>query len=167
MQAGQGLWVYHRGQPEYFLKPAQTYLFLHSFRKAALFKALSSERALFRNRLYRDYCPGLWRVGEKELDWLLWYMKANWKSATVSRQIGSQRHPRYFPGVVRQEALQQFVRAGRRCAGANGRKPHRLAAQDRIEFDHILPYARGGASTGGNIQILCSGCNKLKRDSAL
>jgi 5-methylcytosine-specific restriction endonuclease McrA len=32
----------------------------------------------------------------------------------------------------------------------------------RLEFDHIIPIAAGGASTERNIQLLCEACNRSK-----
>lgn len=31
-----------------------------------------------------------------------------------------------------------------------------------IEYDHIMPYSLGGSNSAGNIQLLCSMCNKSK-----
>jgi HNH endonuclease len=76
-------------------------------------------------------------------------------------------HPRYFPGEVRQLALDIFEKEGRVCPGvAKLSKPHKLNIGDPIEFDHVLPYAKDGPSTYRNIQILCVECNRLKRDTA-
>ncbi|MGF6886341.1 hypothetical protein ABIA39_000308 [Nocardia sp. GAS34] len=33
-----------------------------------------------------------------------------------------------------------------------------------LEFDHIIPWSKGGASTVGNIQLLCRRCNLTKSD---
>ncbi|UYP44981.1 hypothetical protein NEF87_001266 [Candidatus Lokiarchaeum ossiferum] len=35
-------------------------------------------------------------------------------------------------------------------------------ASENIEYDHIIPYSRGGTSTVDNIQILCLACNRRK-----
>jgi hypothetical protein len=35
----------------------------------------------------------------------------------------------------------------------------------RLEFDHIIPYVRGGSNTYRNIQLLCEACNRRKSDS--
>ncbi|WP_438037230.1 HNH endonuclease [Sorangium sp. So ce204] len=31
-----------------------------------------------------------------------------------------------------------------------------------LEFDHIVPAARGGSNTSRNIQLLCEACNRNK-----
>jgi hypothetical protein len=36
---------------------------------------------------------------------------------------------------------------------------------DKVEFDHLIPYSRGGASTVENIRLLCRDCNRKKTDS--
>lgn len=37
-------------------------------------------------------------------------------------------------------------------------------ATDYLEFDHIIPHTRGGASTVNNVQLLCRRCNLAKSD---
>ncbi len=36
---------------------------------------------------------------------------------------------------------------------------------DEVEFDHLIPYSRGGPSTVENIRLLCRACNRKKSDS--
>lgn len=60
---------------------------------------------------------------------------------------------RHIPPEVKREVYQ---RDGGRCV--------QCSAGDYLEFDHIIPHARGGANTVGNVQILCRRCNNAKRD---
>ena len=38
----------------------------------------------------------------------------------------------------------------------------RCGSQERLEFDHIIPLAKGGGNTERNIQLLCERCNRQK-----
>lgn len=41
----------------------------------------------------------------------------------------------------------------------------RCGAEQELQFDHVIPYSRGGGSAAENIQILCGPCNRAKGDS--
>ena len=36
---------------------------------------------------------------------------------------------------------------------------------NEVEFDHIIPYSKGGPTTVDNIRLLCRSCNREKSDS--
>ncbi|GEM_PF-1439331 len=38
----------------------------------------------------------------------------------------------------------------------------RCNSQENLEFDHIIPYSKGGANTYRNLQLLCEKCNRSK-----
>jgi hypothetical protein len=38
-------------------------------------------------------------------------------------------------------------------------------SNENLEFDHIIPHAKGGANTYRNIQLLCQDCNRKKSDN--
>lgn len=38
----------------------------------------------------------------------------------------------------------------------------RCNSSARLEFDHIIPYSKGGSDTARNLQLLCERCNRVK-----
>lgn len=61
---------------------------------------------------------------------------------------------------TRREPIPQHVRSEvwRRDAG----KCVSCDGQSQLQFDHIIPVSKGGATTVSNLQILCRGCNLEK-----
>lgn len=49
-----------------------------------------------------------------------------------------------------------WERDGGRCV--------RCERDDDLQFDHVIPVARGGGNAVENIQILCGACNRAKAD---
>lgn len=41
----------------------------------------------------------------------------------------------------------------------------RCGAEEDLQFDHVIPVARGGGNAPENIQVLCGTCNRAKGDS--
>jgi len=67
---------------------------------------------------------------------------------------------RHIPAAVRDKV---FERDQGRCTyiGANGR---RCAETRYLHIDHIVPFARGGMSTLGNMRLLCSAHNRVEAE---
>ena len=66
----------------------------------------------------------------------------------------SEGNSRHIPRDVRQRVWQRY---GGRCAECSDTM--------YLEFDHIIPVARGGSNTDANVQLLCRRCNLKKSDS--
>ena len=42
---------------------------------------------------------------------------------------------------------------------------HKYVPDNEIEFDHIIPFSKGGPTTAENIRLLCRACNRKKSNS--
>lgn len=80
-----------------------------------------------------------------------WKKRSNAPITKDKQQTGNTRDTRYIPDSVRQEV---FERDGRRCANCG--------STFYLEFDHIIPLAKGGATSVKNLQVLCRQCNRKK-----
>ncbi|ULH16017.1 TerD family protein [Deinococcus sp. KNUC1210] len=65
----------------------------------------------------------------------------------------TERASRHIPQDVR---IQVWQRDQGKCVQCKD--------NNYLEFDHIIPFSQGGASTAGNIQLLCRRCNLAKGD---
>ena len=75
------------------------------------------------------------------------------KEMLSDRAIDEARRER-IPEDVR---IFVWKRDGGRCV--------QCGSQEKLEFDHIIPVAKGGSNTARNIQLLCETCNRRKSDS--
>jgi hypothetical protein len=62
--------------------------------------------------------------------------------------------------VPRDVMLKVVRRDGQVCAICRKNVP-----DDEIEFDHLIPFSRGGPTTSENLRILCRDCNRRKSDA--
>jgi len=70
---------------------------------------------------------------------------------TASVTLGPERDTRAIPLAVKTEV---WRRDGGACVTC--------AATEYLEFDHVIPWSRGGATSVGNLQLLCRSCNLAK-----
>ncbi|HET7226425.1 MAG TPA: HNH endonuclease [Candidatus Eisenbacteria bacterium] len=71
-------------------------------------------------------------------------------------------NPRHIPARVRRVV---HARDGARCTFVAD-DGHRCEARRHLEFDHIEPLARGGASTADNLRLRCRAHNQLAAEQA-
>jgi hypothetical protein len=101
----------------------------------------------------------LWRFGELSPNavsssWTCLYCgkRLVLMAHSAQNQEGSlTRQP--IPKAVQREVWQ---RDQGRCVECGSR--------ENLEFDHIIPVSRGGATTTRNVQLLCESCNRRKSD---
>ncbi len=81
------------------------------------------------------------------------------KARLVSNGEGEIRS-RNIPQRVRDEV---FLRDGGKCTfiGSDGR---RCESRWNLQIDHILPFARGGDNSPGNLRLLCGKHNRLEAE---
>ena len=60
------------------------------------------------------------------------------------------------------EAYRLYRCQNEKCAGCNIGLPLRL-----LENDRIIPEAQGGTYERGNVQLLCSHCNRVKGNRSM
>ncbi|TWU29881.1 HNH endonuclease [Bythopirellula polymerisocia] len=64
-----------------------------------------------------------------------------------------KRRTRHIPRDIRQRVWQRY---SGHCAECN--------ATEYLEFDHVVPVAKGGSNSDANVQLLCRNCNLKKSD---
>jgi hypothetical protein len=69
-------------------------------------------------------------------------------------EVKRGRDTRYIPNDVRSEV---WYRDSENCVICG--------ATEYLEFDHIIPHSKGGATSVENLQLLCRKCNSQKSDS--
>jgi 5-methylcytosine-specific restriction endonuclease McrA len=65
--------------------------------------------------------------------------------------IGSNKKREAIPQDVQDKV---WLRDGGKCV--------KCGSSENLEFDHIIPFSKGGANTYRNLQLLCEKCNREK-----
>lgn len=72
---------------------------------------------------------------------------------TAIRRTAEGGPSRHIPRDVRQRVWQRY---GAQCVDCG--------ATEYLEFDHVIPVAKGGSNSDANVQLLCRRCNQKKSD---
>jgi hypothetical protein len=62
--------------------------------------------------------------------------------------------------IPRQVMLQVVRRDNHVCQAC-----HKYVPDDEIEFDHIIPFSKGGPTSVANLRLLCRACNRTKSNA--
>ncbi|MDG6101753.1 TerD family protein [Dactylosporangium aurantiacum] len=92
---------------------------------------------------------GTYEVGDPE--YVAAVLTGVLKVAKRIATVPGQRDSRSVPPAIRAEV---WRRDGGACVECQ--------ATEYLEFDHVIPWSRGGATSVGNLQLLCRRCNLAK-----
>lgn len=107
--------------------------------------------------LWVGWCPACHRICmDDDLDRRTWYRPDDELPSTDWVASDDDR-PRPVP-LRQSERYQVLERDGHRCQSCG------VSARDgaQLEVDHIIPRARGGDHSPGNLRTLCRSCNRGK-----
>ena len=103
-------------------------------------------------------------VMERALDALIADLeKQKFAATSKPRARRSAARGRYIPAEIKREVR---LRDGGRCTFVI-EKGQRCESRARLEMDHIVPVARGGQTSTGNLRLLCRAHNQYEAECAL
>jgi hypothetical protein len=70
------------------------------------------------------------------------------------RELKKEQSSRYISTQVKRDV---WRRDNGRCV--------ECGSKERLEYDHIIPFSKGGSDTARNIQLLCEICNRKKSNN--
>ena len=79
------------------------------------------------------------------------YSAESWTETTEDRRTG-----RYIPFQTKMRVVRRDNYTCQHC--------HKHLQDNEVEFDHIIPLAKGGSSDEHNIRLTCHECNADKSD---
>jgi 5-methylcytosine-specific restriction endonuclease McrA len=82
------------------------------------------------------------------------------ESSRAPRAPRPTRSPRHIPAHVKRAVAARDVC---RCTFV-GEDGHRCGSRTRLEYDHIVPVARGGESTVANLRLRCRAHNQFEAE---
>jgi hypothetical protein len=108
----------------------------------------------FKPEEYPDECPRIFR--ESGCNIFGHICPVFFSAEAFTETSDERRRGRYIPFEVKMRVVRRDNYTCQEC-GVHLR-------DDEVEFDHIIPVARGGSSEEHNIRLTCFDCNRDKRD---
>lgn len=112
---------------------------------------------IYKNRIYSESCLSNFTDEEKrllimeELDKERRFFEK--LRTRFSRSTTQENRREKVPPEVR---IFVWQRDGGRCV--------ECGSNENLEYDHIIPFSKGGSNTERNLQLLCANCNRQKSD---
>ena len=78
------------------------------------------------------------------------------KQVELYEKFETQQKPERREPIPEDVKFEVWRRDGGKCVICGSQK--------NLEFDHIIPFSKGGSSTARNLQLLCQDCNRHKSD---
>lgn len=110
------------------------------------------------------YCaPGTWELLEhydpKELECRAWghCCPVFWAQSGATETRKGRPDSRFIPREVMLKVVRRDNHICQLC--------HKYVQDDEVEFDHIIPFSKGGPTTVENIRLLCRACNRKKSNA--
>lgn len=119
-------------------------------------KQLLEERKKQEKERYKEYYKRQQREKEKRRHWASEAIEEMIKSGEIDGNYSSNKKREAIPSHIK-EAV--WIR-DKECCVTCGSK-------ENLEFDHIIPFSKGGSDSTNNIQLLCLKCNRSKSNKIM
>jgi len=80
-------------------------------------------------------------------------------AAATSEERGNEEESAPL-GEYNKREISQDVKIA--VAARDGGKCRECGSTEDLQYDHVVPWSRGGANTVNNVQLLCGNCNRRK-----